>query len=165
MTAQGEAKKGFLICIAGPGHVIEQENGAAFAGAKDCIDLLKRVADVVELVPTNSRSARSEWAGAGLPPCIVVPTRRREVSVCLAELLSRGYGSRAALLIGFGEKHRDAAQARDVCFYPIIPGREAVCWHELVEEALPKFLHGTFGGSYQQKQIARHDSVLKELEK
>lgn len=163
MTAQNEAKKGFLVCIAGPYHAIRQESGQAFGGANECIALLKKVADVVELVPTNSRAARSEWSGAGLPACTIMPTRRRDVSVCLAELLNRGYGERATLLVGFGEKDRDAAEGKTVYFYPILPGREEVCWQELMEEALPKLLHGTYGGRYQQLQLARHDSFLKEL--
>ena len=162
MTAGFESRKGFLVCISGPSRAIDAETGTAFANSAECIRILNLVSDVVELAFTNSRAARSEWSNAGLPPCNVVPTRRREMSVCLSELMSRGYAGRATLMIGCGAHDRDAAISLGAFFYAILPGQEAACWRELQEEALPKFLHGTFNETYQKMLIARHDSVIKE---
>ncbi|EJW98971.1 hypothetical protein EVA_12923, partial [gut metagenome] len=47
-------------------------------------------------------------------------------------------------------------------FFPMLPGQEPECWRELVEEGLPKLLHGTYEGTYQQRLIARHNSLLRE---
>lgn len=162
MTAGFESRKGFLVCISGPSRAINAETGTAFVNAAECIRILNLVSDVVELAFTNSRAARSEWGNAGLPPCNVVPTRRREMSICLAELMNRGYMGRSTLMIGCGVQDRDAAIAQGAFFYPILPGQESACWHELQEEALPKFLHGTFNEAYQKMLIARHDSVMRE---
>lgn len=162
MAMQIETGKGFLVCLAGPFCAMEQESRVPYNGAKEAVMMLTKVADVVELVSTNSRAARSEWSSAGLPPIGVLPLRRRDVSVCLSELMSRGYESRCCLLIGYGRKDLAAAQELNAMFFPMLPGQEAQCWRELVEEGLPKLLHGTYLGAYQQRLIARHNSLLRE---
>lgn len=163
METQMSARRGFLICIAGPSSAINPRTGKGFEGVDSCLRLLRRVGDVVELAPTNSRAARSEWAAAGLSPCDVLPERRRDAEICLCELMDRGnYEGRATLLIGCGASALRAARSRGAFFYPILPGFESRCWQELAEEGLHKFLHGTFSGSYQQLLIARHNSVIKE---
>lgn len=162
MAMQIETGKGFLVCLAGPFCAMEQEERVPFNGAKEAIELLVKVADVVELVSTNSRAARSEWSSAGLPMIGVLPVRRRDVSVCLSELMGRGYEPRCCLLIGCGKKDLAAAQELHALFFPMLPGQEAGCWRELVEEGLPKLLHGTYMGAYQQRLVARHNSLLRE---
>lgn len=159
MTKQ--AAKGFLVCVASPDHAINRISGSAYSEAVRTIGLLRKVAEVVELAATNSRAARSEWNSAGLEACDILPVRRREIGVCLSELMSRGYEGRNTLLIGFGQDALIAAHQTDSFFFPMLPGSENQCWRALAEEGLPKLLHGTFGGVYQQQLIARHNSVLK----
>ena len=45
-------------------------------------------------------------------------------------------------------------------FYPILPEQEAMSWHSLEEEALPKLLHGTYTGDYQRRLMARHTAAM-----
>lgn len=159
---QIEKRKGFLICLSGPGCALDQSRGRAFAGVRECLEQLCRVADVVELTATSTRAAHSEWSCHGLPPCGALATKKRDGAACLAELLARGYDRRKTLYVGCGPRDLAAAQTMGVLFYPILPGREAACWQELGEEALPKLLHGIFAGPYQQRLLARHNSIVKQ---
>ncbi len=45
-------------------------------------------------------------------------------------------------------------------YYPINPGKEKESWIRFTDEALPKFLDGTFAGSYQQSIIEEFESYL-----
>lgn len=159
---QAERKKGFLICLSGPGCALDQNRGRAFPGVRECLEQLNRVADVVELTATSTRAAHSEWSCHGLPPCGALATKKRDGAACLAELLSRGYERGKSLFVGCGPRDLAAAMQAGVFFYPILPGREGACWQELGEEALPKLLHGIFGGTYQQRLLARHNSLVKQ---
>lgn len=159
-----QRKKEFLICLSGPWCALDQSRGRAFEGAKECLEQLCRVADVVELTGTSARAAHSEWGCHGLPPCGALATKRRERAVCLAELLGRGYQSRNTLYVGRGARDLAAALEVGVHFYPILPGRETACWQELAEEALPKLLHGIYGGAYQRRLVARHNSLVRQEE-
>ena len=85
---QIEKRKGFLICLSGPGCALDQSRGCAFAGVRECLEQLCRVADVVELTATSTRAAHSEWSCHGLPPCGALATKKRDGAACLAELLA-----------------------------------------------------------------------------
>jgi hypothetical protein len=64
------------------------------------------------------------------------------------------------MLIGDAPGDRDAAAKEGVLYYPINPGREKESWLRFTDEALPKFLDGTFAGAYQQAIIAEFESYL-----
>lgn len=161
MAMNASETRGFLVCLASPFCAMDQ-NGKGYSQAVQCLNLLRRVADVVELASTNSRAARSEWAGAGLPVCDVLPIRRRELSACLTELMNRGYEGRYTLMIGGGQQALQAARQNHAFFFPILPGHEEACWNDLAEEGMQKLLHGTFAGAYQQRLIACHNSVFRD---
>ena len=54
------------------------------------------------------------------------------------------------LLIGDAPADREAVEALGGAFYPILPGDEAASWRRFCDEALAKFLGGTFTGAYAQ---------------
>ena len=149
-----QVKKGFLICLAGMASLLDRQTGAALPWAKECLRQFGAVADVVVLTPVNVRAAYGEWNGLGMPPCILLCTRRRDLAGCLQEVLARGYEPRRTLLVGGGLWDLEYAREAGMGFFPILAGREDAGWQQLTEEGMPKLLHGMYGGAYQQRVLA-----------
>lgn len=155
--------KAFMVCLLGSEYVLDAARGQVFDGVKSCLERMRIVADIVLLTNFNVRSAYSEWNFHSLPSCTAVCIKRRELAHCVSELLTRGYDRQKVLVVGFGPQCLAAAEKNGVLFYPVFPGQEAISWHSLEEEALPKLLHGTYPGEYQQRLIARHGAVMAQM--
>lgn len=152
--------KAFMVCLLGAEYALDAARGQAFDGVRACLERMRIVADIVLLTNLNVRSACSEWNFHSLPPCAAMCIKRRELAYCVNELLNRGYDRQKVLVVGFGSQCLAAAEKNSVLFYPILPGQEAMSWHSLEEEALPKLLHGTYAGDYQRRLLARHNAAL-----
>jgi len=71
-------------------------------------------------------------------------------------------GKYPILLIGDAPGDRDAAKSVDVLYYPINPGAEDASWKRFHNEALGKFLDGTYAGTYEEALIAEFEKLLPE---
>jgi hypothetical protein len=58
------------------------------------------------------------------------------------------YDDDPILLIGDAPGDRDSADATSVRYYPINPGHEAESWERFHDEALARFLEGTYGHTH-----------------
>jgi len=70
------------------------------------------------------------------------------------------------LLIGDAPGDRDAAHAVNALYalyYPIMPGDEDRSWKRFHDEALDKFLNGTYAGVYEAALIADFEKLLPEV--
>lgn len=72
------------------------------------------------------------------------------------------YADGHVLMIGDAPGDGEAADNNGALFYPINPGHEEASWRRFTEEALGKFLSGTFAGEYQAKVRAEFDALLPE---
>lgn len=149
-----------MVCLLGAEYALDAARSQVFDGVKACLERMRIVADIVLLTNLNVRSAYSEWNFHGLPPCTAMCIKRRELAHCVSELLTRGYDRQKVLVVGFGPQCLAAAEKNGVLFYPILPEQEAMSWHSLEEEALPKLLHGTYAGDYQRRLMARHTAAM-----
>ena len=149
-----------MVCLLGAEYALDAARGQVFDGVKACLERMRIVADIVLLTNLNVRSAYSEWNFHGLPPCTAMCIKRRELAHCVSELLTRGYDRQKVLVVGFGPQCLAAAEKNGVLFYPILPEQEAMSWHSLEEDALPKLLHGTYTGDYQRRLMARHTAAM-----
>lgn len=68
------------------------------------------------------------------------------------------YADDHILMIGDAPGDGAAADANGVLFYPINPGKEKESWLRFTDEALPRFLDGTFAGAYQQQAAPENAS-------
>ncbi len=66
------------------------------------------------------------------------------------------------LLIGDAPGDRDAAHAVNALYYPINPGFEDASWKRFYDEALEKFLNGTYAGEYEAALVAEFEKLLPE---
>lgn len=64
-------------------------------------------------------------------------------------------------MVGDAPGDLKAAQSNNVLYYPILVGKEGYSWERLQNEALQKFIDGTFEGEYQEKLIEEFWSILK----
>lgn len=70
------------------------------------------------------------------------------------------YADEHVLMIGDAPGDGAAADGNNALFYPINPGHEVDSWHRFKDEALGKFLDGTFAGAYQKKIRDEFDALL-----
>ncbi len=75
------------------------------------------------------------------------------------------YDKDHSLMIGDAPGDYKAAVANDCLFYPINPGEEEASWQRFHDEAIDRFLGGSFAGEYQQKLLEEFDSFLPEKPK
>jgi hypothetical protein len=68
------------------------------------------------------------------------------------------------LLIGDAPGDRDVAKAVNVLYYPINPGDEDRPWQRFHDEALGKFLNGTYAGEYEAAVVAEFEKLLGKSE-
>jgi len=66
------------------------------------------------------------------------------------------------LLIGDAPGDRDAAHAVNALYYPINPGREEASWQRFHDEALERFLDGTYAGVYEAALVAEFEKLLPD---
>lgn len=66
------------------------------------------------------------------------------------------------MLIGDAPGDRDAAAKAGCLYYPILPGEEKRSWQRFTDEALPKFLEGSYAGEYQQMLIDEFNAKLPD---
>ena len=64
-------------------------------------------------------------------------------------------------MIGDAPGDLSAAEKNDVLYYPILVGKEKFSWDRFQDEALGKFMDGSFAGEYQQQLIDEFNNNLK----
>ncbi len=79
------------------------------------------------------------------------------------ELAAGGkYARERVLMVGDAPEDLRSAHATHALFYPINPGREEESWRRFHDEALHRFLRGTFAGAYEASLIAEFEALLPE---
>ena len=76
--------------------------------------------------------------------------------------MTRGnrYAAGRMLMIGDAPGDMKAARATGMMFYPVNPGHEEDSWQMLHDEALGRFLAGTYGGDYEDARVAEFEKLL-----
>ena len=124
-----------------------------FGGASGAIQALHQAADVAVVSSANQQAIMEEWKAQGLlqHTDIVLSQDAGSKAYCIKRLLAYGYEKDHVLMIGDAPGDRDAAEANGVLFYPILVRREKESWDRILEEALDRFVKGSYAGDYQQR--------------
>ncbi len=111
---------------------------------------------------TPASALEDEWRAAGLMEHMDVvagqefgPKRAQ-----LAGARDAGADPARSLMIGDAPGDHAAAEANDMLFFPITPGREAASWRELHETGVDHLRTGTFAGAYQADLLTRYYAAL-----
>ena len=106
-------------------------------------------ADVVVVSSANPEAVRDEWERFGLLPHVDLLCTQDlgSKAYCIGRLREKGYD--AILMCGDAPGDEQAAVENGVLYYPILVNHEAESWRRFLDEALARFLSGTYAGAYQ----------------
>ena len=135
-----------------------------FPLVRESLECMAGKADVMVVSATPFEALAREWEEHGLAQHVAAiagqehGTKRDHLALAAA---SR-YDTDKILMIGDALSDWSAATANQALFYPIEPGFEDQSWQRFFEEALPRFLAGTYAGTYMDAQIERFQALLPE---
>lgn len=135
-----------------------------FDGTKEALELAAKYADVAIVSAANGGEIRAEWEKyeifqyADLLVAQESGTKRR----CLKKLLEKGYEPDHVIMVGDAPIDRKAAEWAGVLFYPILAYQERESW-EGFQDAIERFLNGTYAGAFQDAKIKEFEDNLKGM--
>lgn len=124
-----------------------------FDAAPEGVRAAHRDCDVAIVSSANYEAVKEEWEKFGLMDSVDICLTQSEGSKahCIGEMLKTGYEPKHVLMTGDAPGDKAAAEKNGVLFYPILVKHEAESWKRFVEEALPKFIEGSYDGEYQEQ--------------
>jgi phosphoglycolate phosphatase-like HAD superfamily hydrolase len=134
-----------------------------FPRVRESLDRLFPRADLVVCSATPGEALTREWEEHGLADRISricgqeVGTKKEILAICSQ------YAPGRSLMIGDAPGDLAAARAQSVLFYPIIPGQEEESWRRFHDEAMHRFLEGTYRGDYETRLIAEFEASLPSI--
>jgi phosphoglycolate phosphatase-like HAD superfamily hydrolase len=135
-----------------------------FSGAVKALQLMQATSDVVVISQTPEDALVREWEThdirkyAGMVAGLEFGTKAEQIRAA-----SEGrYDTSRMLMLGDAVGDQKAAQETGILFYPIMPDQEDASWERFVSEAYPRFLAGTYAGSYSDSLAAAFDAALPE---
>ena len=133
-----------------------------FPYVRESLQSMHGSVDLMVVSATPVEALQREWTEHGLAPFMdVIAGQEMGTKARHIELAAKGkYADHHILLIGDAPGDRDAAQSTGVLYYPINPGQEDRSWKRFHDEAFPRFLDGSFAGSYQADLIAEFEALL-----
>lgn len=138
-------------------------NDKPVEGAKEGLKAAKEVADVAIVSSANGAAVLDEWTRHELSVHVDVMLGQEAgtKAYCIEQMKKFGFDETHVLMVGDAPGDLDAAQKNGVLYYPILVGKEKFSWDRFRNEALGKFIDGSFAGEYQQKLIDEFNDNLK----
>ena len=142
-------------------EALPREEVKPFAGVKEALAAAHERADVIVVSSANPEAVRDEWRRFGLLEHVdlLCTQEMGSKAYCISRLKEKGYG--AILMCGDAPGDEAAAVQNGVLYFPILVNREAESWKQFTEEALSRFLEGSYAGAYQEEQRRRFRDNLK----
>lgn len=133
-----------------------------FPHVRESLQAMQGKIDLMVVSATPLEALVREWGEHGLSDYMdVIAGQEMGTKAQHLEYAAKGkYADDHILLIGDAPGDRDAALSKGVLYYPINPGHEAESWRRFHDEALDRFLDGTFAGDYQAALIAEFEALL-----
>ena len=138
-------------------------NCGPFGGVREALIAMQPDVDVLTVSATPVEALQREWHEHGLDQYVkVIAGQEMGSKAQHIRYAAKGkyVDDQHILLIGDAPGDRDAAAHEGVLYFPIIAGAEKQSWLRFTDEALPRFLEGTYAGDYQQQLIEEFDSHL-----
>jgi phosphoglycolate phosphatase-like HAD superfamily hydrolase len=134
-----------------------------FPMVRESLQALRGKADVMVVSATPGEALEREWSEHGIDELVALiagqemGSKKEHLAIA-----AKDYPRDRVLMVGDAPGDRKAAEANGVLFYPIDPGHEEESWQRFHDEALPRFLAGTYRGAYAEGLLARFESLLPE---
>lgn len=139
------------------------EDDKPFENVKDGLSAINELCDIAIVSSANGSAVQNEWNRHELAQYVKVMLGQEvgTKAFCIDALKNNNYLNDKVLMVGDAPGDLEAALKNDVLYYPILVNKEAFSWERLANEAISKFIDGTFRGEYQQKLIDEFNSNLK----
>lgn len=121
-------------------------------------------ADAMCISQTPGEALKREWTEHGIDQFVKIiagqemGTKTEHLKFAVKEK----YAPANILMIGDAPGDFKAAKANGALFFPIVPGREELSWKRLHDEALDRFLTGSYAGEYEAALVQEFDACLPE---
>jgi phosphoglycolate phosphatase-like HAD superfamily hydrolase len=138
-------------------------NDKPVEGAKEGLEAANNVANVAIVSSANGVAVLDEWTRHELAVHVDVMLGQEAgtKAYCIEQMKKFGFDNTHVLMVGDAPGDLDAAEKNGVFYYPILVGKEKFSWDRFQNEALGKFIDGSFEGTYQQQLIEEFNSNLK----
>ena len=136
-----------------------------FPWVRESLQKMQGQVDLMVVSATPVEALEREWGENGIAQYMsVIAGQEMGTKKQHLQFAAKGkYADDHILLIGDAPGDRDAAKGVDVLYYPINPGGEDRSWKRFYDEALGKFLDGTYEGAYEDSLIAEFEKLLPEV--
>ncbi|WP_338471874.1 HAD hydrolase-like protein [Niallia sp. XMNu-256] len=138
-------------------------NDKPVEGAKEGLEAANNVANVAIVSSANGAAVLDEWTRHDLSVHVDVMLGQEAgtKAYCIGEMKKFGFDETHVLMVGDAPGDLAAAEINGVLFYPILVGKEKFSWDRFKNEAIGKFLDGSFAGEYQQMLTDEFNNNLK----
>jgi phosphoglycolate phosphatase-like HAD superfamily hydrolase len=125
---------------------------------------MNEMADVIVVSQTPTDALLREWAEHGIDGMVrfIAGQELGTKTEHIRYAAGGKYASGKMLMIGDAPGDYKAAAANGALFFPVNPGGEETSWKRFHDEALGRFLEGTYAGAYEKELIREFDACLPE---
>jgi phosphoglycolate phosphatase-like HAD superfamily hydrolase len=136
-----------------------------FPWVRESLAALADRADMIVVSATPVEALTREWQEHDIARYVsVIAGQELGKKALHLELAGGGkYPPERILMIGDAPGDMKAARANGALFYPINPGREEESWRRFHDEAMQRFLAGSYAGEYEAGLIADFEKLLPEV--
>ena len=135
-----------------------------FPGVREALIALQDDVDAMTVSATPLHALTYEWNAHDIAKYMkVIAGQEMGSKAEHVQYAATGkYDPDKIMLIGDAPGDRDAAKKAQCLYYPILPGEEKRSWQRFKDEALGKFLDGTFAGEYQEMLTTEFNAKLPD---
>lgn len=136
-----------------------------FPYVRESLEALQHQADMIVVSATPTEALTREWKEHNIAPYVrVIAGQEMGKKALHLKLAAHSkYTPDRVLMIGDAPGDMKAARANGALFYPINPGAEEASWKRFYEEAMHRFLEGSYAGAYEAQLVAQFDAYLPEV--
>ena len=140
------------------------KNVPPFKWVRESLDQVRAQADAICVSQTPTEALVREWQAHDLMDYVkVIAGQELGTKQEHLQMAAQGrYPADRILMIGDAPGDFSAAQGVHGHFFPINPGHEEASWERFQKEAFNKFMHGTYGGVYEEALIEEFNQLLPE---
>ena len=138
---------------------------APFPGVRAALALAHAEADTMVVSAASLEMLHREWTEHDLEQFMDV-IAGQEMGTKAEQLKAATIGRYCpdhVLMVGDAPADGHAALSQGFLWFPICPGEEAASWKEFRTVGLPRFVEGTFAGTYQDDLIQHFNQLLPTL--
>ena len=136
-----------------------------FPFVRESLEALSDKADMIVVSATPCRALEQEWTEHDVARYmkVIAGQEMGKKGQVMKMAVEGRYAPDHILVVGDAPGDLEAARSVNALFYPINPGDEERCWKRFYEEAMHRFLSGTYAGEYEASLIAEFDRSLPEI--